>query len=67
MADQLTIKDSRTNKEYTVTITNDTIKAVDLRQIKVKDDDFGMMTYDPAFMNTASCDTAYLHPALSHF
>jgi citrate synthase len=55
MPDNLLIKDSRTGKEYTVAITNDTIKAVDLRQIKVKDDDFGMMTYDPAFMNTASC------------
>ena len=55
MPDQLVIKDSRTNKEYAVPITNDTIKATDLRQIKVKDDDFGMMTYDPAFMNTASC------------
>lgn len=55
MPDQLLIKDSRTNKEYSVPITNDTIKATDLRQIKVKDGDFGMMTYDPAFMNTASC------------
>ena len=55
MPDNLLIKDSRTGKEYTVPITDDTIKAVDLRQIKVKDDDFGMMTYDPAFMNTASC------------
>ena len=55
MPDQLLIKDSRTNKEIAVPITNDTIKATDLRQIKVKDDDFGMMTYDPAFMNTASC------------
>ncbi|MDP2887217.1 MAG: citrate synthase [Ignavibacteria bacterium] len=55
MPDTLLIKDSRTNTEYTVPITNDTIKAIDLRQIKVKDDDFGMMTYDPAFMNTASC------------
>jgi len=55
MPDTLLIKDSRTGKEYTVPITDDTIKAIDLRQIKVKDDDFGMMTYDPAFMNTASC------------
>jgi citrate synthase len=55
MPDQLLIKDSRTNKEFSVPITNDTIKATDLRQIKLKDDDFGMMTYDPAFMNTASC------------
>jgi len=55
MPDNLLIKDNRTGKELTVPITNDTIKAIDLRQIKVKDDDFGMMTYDPAFMNTASC------------
>lgn len=55
MPDTLLIKDNRTGKEITVPITNDTIKATDLRQLKVKDDDFGMMTYDPAFMNTASC------------
>jgi citrate synthase len=55
MPDNLTIIDSRTEKEYAVPITNGTIKAMDLRQIKVSDDDFGMMTYDPAFMNTASC------------
>ncbi len=55
MADTLTIKDNRTGKTYDVKITDDTIKATDLRQIKVHDEDFGMMTYDPAFMNTASC------------
>ena len=55
MADTLLIKDNRTGKEITVPITNETIKATDLRQLKVKDDDFGMMTYDPAFMNTSSC------------
>ena len=55
MPDNLTIIDSRTEKEYAIPITNGTIKAMDLRQIKVSDDDFGMMTYDPAFMNTASC------------
>lgn len=55
MADTLTITDNRTNKTYEVKITDDTIKATDLRQIKVDADDFGMMTYDPAFMNTASC------------
>jgi citrate synthase len=54
-SDTLTIIDNRTGKEYSVPITDDTIRAIDLRQIKVKDDDFGMMTYDPAFMNTASC------------
>ncbi|MEK6566654.1 MAG: citrate synthase [Bacteroidota bacterium] len=49
------ITDTRTGKAFEIPIQNDTIKAIDLRQIKVKDDDFGMMTYDPAFMNTASC------------
>ncbi|MHB1048858.1 MAG: citrate synthase [Bacteroidota bacterium] len=51
----LTITDNRTGKTYEVPITNETIHATDLRQIKVKEDDFGMMTYDPAYMNTASC------------
>jgi len=51
----LTITDNRTGKQFQVPIENGTIKAMDLRQIKVGDDDFGLMTYDPAFMNTASC------------
>ena len=51
----LTITDNRTGKQYEIPIENDTIRAMDLRQIKVSDGDFGMMTYDPAFMNTASC------------
>ena len=51
----LTIKDNRTGKQYEIPIEHDTIRAIDLRQIKVADDDFGLMTYDPAFMNTASC------------
>ncbi len=51
----LTITDNRTGKKYEVAIENDTIRATDLRQIKLKDDDFGMMTYDPAFLNTAAC------------
>ena len=54
MADTLTITDNRTGKTYEVPITHDTIKAIDLRKIKVKEDDFGLMTYDPGFMNTAS-------------
>ncbi len=54
-SDTLTVTDNRTGKQYEVPITDDTIRAIDLRQIKVKDDDFGMMTYDPAFMNTAAC------------
>ena len=51
----LTITDNRTGKQYELPIEHETIKATDLRQIKVSDDDFGLMTYDPAFMNTASC------------
>jgi len=53
--DTLTIVDNRTGKQYEVPIKNDTIRALDLRQIKVKPDDFGLMSYDPAFTNTASC------------
>jgi citrate synthase len=51
----LTIRDNRTGKEYVVPIENETIRAMDLRKIKVNPEDFGMMTYDPAFLNTASC------------
>src|SRR5579872_1830578 len=54
----LTITDNRTNKTYTVPVENGTIRAMDLRQIKTSSDDFGLMTYDPAFMNTASCKSA---------
>jgi citrate synthase len=53
--DTLTITDNRTGKQYELPIENETIRALDLRKIKVGDDDFGLMTYDPAFMNTASC------------
>ena len=58
MADTLSITDNRTGKSYEVPITDGTIKALDLRQIKTGADDFGLMTYDPAFMNTASCRSA---------
>src|SRR6266852_2034274 len=51
----LTITDNRTGKTYEVPITHDTIRASDLRQIKVDTKEFGMMSYDPAFNNTASC------------
>jgi citrate synthase len=54
-ANSLTITDNRTGKQYEVPIENETIRAMDLRKIKVDEDDFGLMTYDPAFMNTASC------------
>src|SRR2546426_2006237 len=53
--DSLTITDNRTGKTYEIPIENGTIKALDLRQIKAGPDDFGLMTYDPAFTNTASC------------
>ena len=53
--DTLTIVDNRTGKQYEIPIENGTIKAIDLREIKTGADDFGLMTYDPAFTNTASC------------
>lgn len=55
--DHLMVIDSRTGKEYPIPITNGTIKATDLREIKVSAEDFGIMSYDPAFMNTASCQS----------
>ena len=56
--DTLTITDNRTGESYEVEITDETVRAMDLRQIKVREDDFGMMSYDPAFLNTASCRSA---------
>ena len=56
--DTLTITDNRTGQSYAVPIENGTIRAMDLRKIKTGPDDFGLMTYDPAFMNTASCRSA---------
>ena len=58
MADTLTITDNRTGKQYEIPITDDTIRAMDLRQIRVNSDDFGLMSNDPAFLNTASCRSA---------
>jgi citrate synthase len=55
MADTLTITDNRTGKQYELPITDGTIRANDLKKIKVDDDDQGLATYDPAFMNTAAC------------
>ncbi len=52
--DSLTITDNRTGRSYEVPITHGTIRAPELRQIRVGDDDFGLMTYDPAYMNTAA-------------
>ncbi|HQQ78799.1 MAG TPA: citrate/2-methylcitrate synthase, partial [Thermoanaerobaculia bacterium] len=51
----ISITDNRTGKSYELPVENGTIRALDLRKIKTGDDDFGLMTYDPAFTNTASC------------
>jgi citrate synthase len=51
----LTVIDNRTGRQYELPITHDTIRALDLRQIKIEDPEFGMMSYDPAFTNTCSC------------
>src|SRR6476646_1653474 len=58
MADTLTVTDSRTGKQYVLPIEDGTVRAMDLRQIKVGADDFGLMAYDPAYTNTASCRSA---------
>jgi citrate synthase len=55
MSNTLTIVDDRTGLKYVLPIEKGAIRAMDLRKIKVSDEDFGLMTYDPAFMNTASC------------
>jgi citrate synthase len=56
--DTLAVTDNRTGKNYELEISEGTVRAMDLRQIKVTDDEFGMMSYDPAFTNTASCRSA---------
>jgi citrate synthase len=53
--DSLTVTDNRTGETFEVEITDGTVRAMDFRQMKVSGDDFGLMTYDPAFTNTASC------------
>ncbi len=55
--DTITITDNRTNRTYTLPLFKGCIRSMDLRQIKISDQDFGMMGYDPAFMNTASCQS----------
>ena len=56
--DTLTVTDNRTGKSYEIPVEMGTIRALDLRQIKAGDDDFGLMAYDPAFTNTASTRSA---------
>ena len=58
MADTLTVIDNRTGTKYELPIHDGTVRAMDLRQIKASPEDFGLMTYDPAFMNTANCRSA---------
>ncbi|HKW02454.1 MAG TPA: citrate synthase [Vicinamibacterales bacterium] len=55
MAETITITDNRTGKQYELPVENGAIRAIDLRQIKTGPEDFGLMTYDPAFQNTAAC------------
>ena len=55
MTDSLTVRDNRTGAEYEIPISDGTIKAADLGQIKLNDDEPGLATYDPGFVNTASC------------
>src|SRR5215471_13018921 len=53
-SNSLTVTDNRTGKSYDIRITNGGIRTMDLRQIRTGPDDFGLLSYDPAFMNTAS-------------
>src|SRR4030081_3786250 len=57
-SETLTITDNRTGQQYEIPIEDGTIRATELRNIKTDEDDFGLMTYDPAFMATASCRSA---------
>src|SRR5919205_3972762 len=57
-AGTLAATDSRTGKEYEVPIAEGAVRAIDLRQIRTDEDDFGLLSYDPAFLNTASCRSA---------
>src|ERR671910_2636151 len=57
-SETLTITDNRTGETYEVPVEDGTVRAMALRDIKVSEDDFGLMTYDPAYTNTASCRSA---------
>jgi citrate synthase len=56
--DTLTVTDNRTGRSYELPVTDGTVRAMDLRQIKLDEQDFGLMAYDPAYTNTASCRSA---------
>jgi citrate synthase len=55
MADTLTVTDNRTGRSYEIPIEHGVVRAMDLRQVRIDEDDFGLMVYDPGFLNTASC------------
>jgi len=57
-SETLSVRDNRTGQTYELPIVDGTVRATDLRQIKTDEGDFGLMTYDPAFMNTAACRSA---------
>jgi citrate synthase len=57
-SESLTVTDNRTGRIYELPIVDGTVRAMDLRQIKIDEDEFGMMAYDPAFTNTAACRSA---------
>jgi citrate synthase len=57
-AETLTVTDNRTGQTFELPITDGTVRAMDFRQMKVSEGDFGLMTYDPAYTNTASCRSA---------
>src|SRR5271156_6850306 len=54
----LTVTDNRTGRTYEIPITDETVRAMDFRQMRVNEGDFGLMTYDPGYTNTASCRSA---------
>src|SRR5579862_3990223 len=56
--DTLRVTDSRTGRSYELPIVDGAIRAIDLRQIKISEDDFGLLSYHPAFQNTACCRSA---------
>src|SRR5512135_777230 len=55
MTETLTVTDNRTGRSYEVPIEDGAVRATEFRKMKTSDDDFGLLTYDPAFLNTASC------------
>jgi citrate synthase len=57
-SESLTVTDNRTGRTYELPISDGTVRAMDLRQVRVSEDEFGLMAYDPAFTNTASCRSA---------